>query len=370
MKDSPNKSALQLGFGGLFCVRNKELDLPTVEDMVDLFLEAGFTCFDCAFAYEGVEDFLHEALVKRYPRDAYQLTEKITAWKLEDEGAARRNLERSYASLGVDYLDHLMLHNVSTMGRRIQIYEDFKAWDLMREYKEAGRVGSIGFSHHDNAEVLEQVLRAHSEVDFVLLPLNYLDWENEILQGRRNYEVARSFGKSVMIMKPLNGGLLVDLPSQAAAILEDAGMDPVQLAYRFCASLEGVTVMFSTFNTFEQAKHNIEAFKSLAPLSAEDRRIIARVVGATHDADLVACTHCRYCLQVCPRGINIPMIFSDMNQDSIYGNHAVSSRNYNLHTSFDGKASACIRCNACAEVCPQKLPIPDLLEKAADLFES
>lgn len=370
MSDYIGKDVPKMGFGGLFCVRNKEIDLESVKHMVDLFLGAGYKCFDSAYAYAGVEGFLSEALVKRYPRDAYLLTEKITAWKLEDEGAARRHLEESYANLGVDYLDFLMLHNVSTMGGRIQVYEDYKVWDLMQEYKDAGRVKHIGFSHHDNAQVLDEVLRKHPEVDYVLLPINYLDWDDDIIQGRKNYEVARAYGKPIMVMKPLNGGLLVDLPPRAAELLAEAGVDPVMLAYKFCMSLEGLITIFSTMNTVQQAEHDIAMFNELTPLTDEERELISRVVDMMHDTNIIECSHCRYCTQVCPKQINIPWIFADMNQDSIYGNHVVSTRNYNLHTQYGGRASECIACDACAQVCPQKLQIPALLKNAQTLFES
>lgn len=369
MSDYIGQDVPKMGFGGLFCVRNKEIDIDSVKQMVDLFLESGYKCFDSAFAYAGVEKFLSEALVQRYPRDAYLLTEKITAWKLEDEGAARRHLEESYATLGVEYLDFLMLHNVSTMGDCIKVYEDYKVWDLMQEYKEAGRVRFIGFSHHDNAQVLEDVLNKHPEVDFVLLPINYLDWDDEIIQGRKNYGVARAHGKPIMVMKPLNGGLLVDLPPRAAKILEDAGVDPVTLAYKFCMSLEGLITIFTTMNTLEQAQHDIAMFNELTPLTDEERGLIDQVVEVMHDANIIECSHCRYCMQVCPQEINIPWIFSDMNQDSIYGNHMASTRNYNLHTQYGGKASDCIECDACTQVCPQKLEIPALLKQAVELFE-
>lgn len=370
MSDCIGEDVPKMGFGGLFCVRNAKIDIESVKRMVDMFLGAGYKCFDSAYAYAGVEDILSEALVRRYPRDAYLLTEKITAWKLEDEGAARRHLEESYANLGVNYLDYLMLHNVSTMGDRIQIYEDHKAWGLMQEYKDANRVRHIGFSHHDNAQVLDEVLRQHPEVDFVLLPINYLDWDDEIIQGRKNYEVARAHGKPVMVMKPLNGGLLVDLPPRAASVLEEAGVDPVALAYEFCMSLEDIITIFTTMNDVQQAEHDIAMFNGLAPLSSKKRDLIAEVVDIMHDTNIIECSHCRYCMQLCPQRINIPWIFSDMNQLSVYGNQMISTRNYNLHVQNGGKASSCIKCGACEEVCPQKLPIPSLLAEAQALFES
>lgn len=370
MADYIGKDVPKMGFGGLFCVRNKEIDLDSVKRMVDMFLDAGYKCFDSAYAYAGVENFLSEALVKRYPRNAYFLTEKITAWKLEDEEAARRHLEESYATLGVDYLDFLMLHNVSTMGDRIKVYEDYKVWDLMNEYKEAGRVRYIGFSHHDNAEILDEVLNKHPEVDYVLLPINYLDWDDDIIQGRKNYEVARAHGKPIMVMKPLNGGLLVDLPPRAAELLADAGVDPVSLAYKFCMSLEGLITIFTTMNDVQQAEHDIAMFNQLTPLTDVERKLIDEIVKVVHDTDIVECSHCRYCMQLCPQQINIPWVFSDMNQLAVYGNKMVSTRNYNLHTQYGGKASDCVECEACVQVCPQKLQIPSLLAKAQELFES
>ncbi len=359
----------KLGFGGLFALRNAELDLEATKQMVDEFMEAGFTCFDCAYAYGREEELLAEALVKRYPRDSYQITEKITAWKLNEYGDAQKCFDKSLENLGLDYVDFLMLHNVSTLGNRVQAYEDHDVWNLMKEEKEKGRVKYIGFSFHDSSDVLAEVLDTHPEVDFVLLSINYLDWEDPVVQARKNYELARAYGKPVMIMKPLNGGLLVDLPPKAKGILDEAGVDPIALALKFCSSLEGLITTFATANDCDQLRHNIEVFKDLGPLTEEDRALMDRVVEVMRGIDLIECTNCRYCMATCPMDVKIPWIFSVMNQLEIYKNFGNSSKYYNLHTREGGRASECIHCNKCVDQCPQKLPVTDLLDKAVELFE-
>lgn len=359
----------KMGFGGLFAVRNPGLDVEAIKQMVDAFMESGFTCFDCAYAYGREEGLIAEALVKRYPRESYQLTEKITAWKLDELGDARKCFERSLENLGVDHVDFLMLHNVSTLGDRIRIYEEHDAWSLMNEEKLRGRAKSIGFSFHDKSEVLAGVLDAHPEIDFVLLSINYLDWDDSVIQGRKNYELARSYGKSVMVMKPLNGGLLADLPPKAQSVLDEAGVDPIELAFKFCSSLEGVATVFSTANNLDQLRRNIEVFKGLKSFDSNDQALIDRVVEVMRGVDLIECTNCRYCMARCPRGIKIPWIISVMNQLEIYGDYTSSSKYYSLHTREGGRASECVRCMECVDQCPQMLQIPDLLATAVRLFE-
>ncbi len=360
----------KLGFGGLFSVRNPKLSSLEVATMVDEFIGAGFTCFDSAFAYGAEEELLRDALVSRYPRDAFELTQKITAWKLESKDDVTGNIEKSLQHLGTSYFDYLMLHNVSLLGNRLRTYEELGAWEAMIAEKEAGRARSIGISFHDSSHLLREVLDAHPEIDFVMLPINYLDWEDDVIQGRKNYEVAREFGKPIMVMKPLNGGLLVKLPPKAKAIIEKAGVDPASLAYRFCASLEGVTHVFSTMDTVEHASQDIDTYRTLGPLTPSDCALIEKITRETRGSGVIECSHCGYCMATCPRGVKVPWIFSTMNMNTVYDTFSEAKRYYNLHTKAGGKASECIGCRRCNEQCPQKLDIVDLLGQAAILFES
>lgn len=223
------------------------IDIDQVKEMVDLFMDAGGTYFDTAFVYHDghSEVALREALVERYPRDSFTIATKCLAWALPDAEAAKACLDTSLERLGTDYVDYYLLHNVG--GERTKKFDDFGLWEWAQEMKAAGKIRNVGFSMHDGAETLDQLLNEHPEVDFVQLQVNYLDWESPVVQSRRNMEVARKHGKPVVIMEPARGGRLADLPAAVAAPLLEARPDLSQAswAYRFCYNQPGVlTVLF------------------------------------------------------------------------------------------------------------------------------
>ena len=185
----------KLGFGlmRLPQLDDKTIDIEQTKKMVDMFMDAGFTYFDTAWAYEGSEDAIRQALVERYPRDSYQLATKNAAWiKCETKEDAHAQFWKSLELTGAEYFDYYLLHNLGQF--RTKIFDDFDLWNWLLDKKEKGYIKHLGFSFHSTADELEQILIDHPEMEFVQLQINYADWEEPAIQARACYEMARKYG--------------------------------------------------------------------------------------------------------------------------------------------------------------------------------
>lgn len=363
----------RLGFGCMRLPRleDGEIDIPQFSQMVDAFLAAGFNYFDTAHVYlEGKsEPAIRQALTSRHARDEYFLADKLTNGNFNSTEQIVPLLEEELAACGVEYFDLLLMHAQSRESyakyQRLGAYEE--AYKLVRD----GRVRHFGISFHDTAEVLDQILTEHPEVECVQLQLNYLDWDDVSVQSRACYEVCRAHGKPVMVMEPIKGGTLATLPPAAAEALAQTCPDaPASYALRFAGGHEGVAMVLSGMGTTEQMAQNIKTFSPLEPLSEEELAGLARVVDVMHGQDVVACTACRYCIEGCPRRIDIPALFACLNAKRAYGDRGQAFYYNNVHTKGRGRASDCVRCGRCEHACPQHLPIRELLQDVAAEFEA
>lgn len=362
----------RLGFGCMRLPRleDGEIDIPQFSQMVDAFLDAGFNYFDTAHVYlEGKsEPAIRQALTSRHARDEYFLVDKLTNGNFNSTEEIVPLLEEELAACGVEYFDLLLMHAQSRESyakyQRLGAYEE--AYKLVRD----GRVRHFGISFHDTAEVLDQILAEHPEVECVQLQLNYLDWDDVSVQSRACYEVCRAHGKPVMVMEPIKGGTLATLPPAAAEALAQTCPDaPASYALRFAGGHEGVAMVLSGMGTTEQMAQNIKTFSPLDPLSEEELTGLARVVDVMHEQDVVACTACRYCVEGCPRRIDIPALFACLNAKRAYGDRGQAFYYNNVHTKGHGRASDCVRCGRCEHACPQHLPIRELLQEVTAEFE-
>ena len=365
----------KLGFGLMRLPRAGEgeaapVDVERVKTMVDAFLAAGFTYFDTAYVYhEGAsETALREALVERYPRDAYQIATKNPASMFDSAEKARACFDESLSRLGVDYVDFYLLHNLG--AERTAKFDEYGMWEFISEKKAEGAIRNIGFSLHDNPDVLEELLTAHPEVDFVQLQVNYLDWDDPVIQSRALLEVAANHGKPVIIMEPVRGGRLAELPERAAAPLRavdpDAGM--ASWAYRFCWNLPNVITVLSGASTIDQMSENAASFKANRPFSDVERAALDEALDALRAVPTIPCTNCGYCLKGCPQQIAIPIIMMLLNLETMTGDAAFAKHNYSWQAE-PGKASDCIACGACEAVCPQGISIIEHLSEAQARYE-
>ncbi len=342
----------------------KNIDLEQVKQMVDAYMAKGFTYFDTAYVYHGgqSEVAFREAVVKRYPRDSFTVTTKLPLFGKPDRKGMEDIFNTSMERLGVDYIDYYWLH---AMNKEFTEYaEQIGAFEYVMELKEKGLVKHIGFSFHDSAEVLEEIIVNHPEMEFVQLQINYLDWEDEWVQAKKCYEIAVKYGKQVIIMEPVKGGALANLPKAAAKIIADYNPKPSQASWavRYAASLENVLTVLSGMSNLEQVEDNISYMENFVPLTDAEVKMLAKV--AENAKASIPCTACRYCTDGCPMRISIPDIFSIYNEykrDIRKKKAAVEKYAELVKTS--GKASDCMGCGNCTHHCPQNLDIPKLLNE-------
>lgn len=362
----------KLGFGMMRLPMFDEntIDIAQVEAMVDSYLKAGFTYFDTAYGYHGgrSEETVGRALVDRYPRGQFVLATKLPMWLLKEAGDMSRILETQLKRTGATYFDYYLMHSVSR--RQLETADRLGTWDFMQRMKAEGTVRHIGLSFHDTADVLDEILTAHPEMEFVQLQINYADWDDENIQSRLCYETARKHNKPVIIMEPVKGGALAALGDDARAELEAVrpGMTPAAWALRFTGSLAGVITILSGMSTTTQMDENIETVSALEPLTDEDRAAIGRVKTILSAIPTTPCTDCKYCTEQCPKNIPIPAIIATDNGRRIYGN--IDKGGYLFATKQRGRSSDCIQCGLCESRCPQNIKIMELLESCVAVYES
>lgn len=360
----------KLGFGLMRLPQNNGvIDIEQTKKMVDMFMEAGFTYFDTAWAYNGSEDAIRQALVERYPRESFQLATKNAAWincKTKEE--AQSQLEVSLKQTGAGYFDFYLLHNLGET--RTEYFDKFDLWNWVQEKKREGVLRHVGFSFHSTPEELEEILTAHPEMEFVQLQINYADWENPEICSRECYEVARKHGKPIIIMEPVKGGMLATPPQSVADVLKAAepDMSPASWAVRFAADLDGVLTVLSGMSNTEQMQDNLSYMKDFSGLSESERSTIVLAQEALNRIPLIPCTTCNYCAKVCPMNIGVSGSFTAMNYLTLYGNKesALGQENWLVGGHGKKRANECIKCGKCEQACPQHIQIRKELEKVSN----
>lgn len=363
----------KLGFGLMrLPTTGDEIDIEQTKQMVDMFMEAGFTYFDTAYVYGGgkSEKAIKEALVDRYPRESFQLATKLAAWAgVKTAEEAKQEFFTSLERTGAGYFDFYLLHNLG--NDRSKLYEEWGLWDFVAELKKQGLIKHVGFSMHDGPETLEGLLKAHPEAEFVQLQINYVDWESDNVQSRKCYEVARKYDKPVIIMEPVKGGYLADLPADVAEPLKKLAPEasPSSWAIRYAASLEGLIAVLSGMSSIEQMQDNLNTMRDFKPLNEAEYAAVAEVVERMNAIERIPCTNCQYCVKNCPQQINIPGAFSAMNDLLVYGSEAKAKKSYDFEMRKGGKACDCIACGQCEAACPQHINIIEQLKKCSAQFD-
>ena len=369
MSDYFGKDVPKLGFG-LMRLPRKLLatDVEQVKEMVDRFMAAGFTYYDTAFLYPGSEAAIEKALVARYPRDSFTLATKLNAMMAPTEKAAKKQFHTSLERTGAGYFDYYLLHAI--MENNYKKYDRFGIWDFVQEQQQQGLIRHYGFSFHAGPDLLDKLLTDHPDVDFVQLQINYADWENPSVTARQNYEVARSHGKSIVVMEPVKGGKLSDPPAAVQKLFKAyrPDMSCASWAIRFAASLDGIITVLSGMSNVAQMEDNLSYMKDFQPLNAQEQAIIREAQRILGQSKTIPCTACRYCTEGCPKGIPIPEIFAAMNLHLGNGQMAEARAAYQAAAAEGHSAADCVACRRCEQACPQHLPITDHLKAAAELF--
>ena len=361
----------KLGFGYLRLPKiEEELDYEAINRITDEYLALGGRYFDTAYSYLGgkSEEAIGRCLSARHPRDSYMLASKLAGYDAKSYEDCWRQFNTQLQRCGVEYFDVYMLHWLNR--KNYAIAEKYNEFDFLKELKEKGLAKKTGFSYHDTAELLDEILTKHPEVDYVLLQINYLDWESDAIQSRLCYETCVKHGKKVIVMEPVKGGRLADVPETAKEILKkvDPDASPAALAVRFAQSLENVEIVLSGMNSVEQVRENI---KDIQLLTKEEMDIMQQAVAAIKGATAVDCTACGYCLKHCPKNIAIPEYFKLYNEymRNPADDWKITPVYDSIRTKY-GKASDCITCRRCENNCPQKLPITQHLISVANALES
>ncbi len=362
----------RLGFG---CMRmptvDKAVDREAFCRMVDLFMDAGFNYFDTARGYLGEqsEGAVRECLVKRYPRESFVLTNKLSTPYFHCQEDVRPCFERQLQECGVEYFDFYLMH-----AQERKLYDKYRAcraYETALELKAEGKVRHFGISFHDSAEMLERILTDYPQIEVVQIQFNYADLEDSSVQSAACYEVCRKHGKPIIVMEPVKGGSLAKLPEEAQGVLDglDRNCSAAGYALRFAAGFEGVMMVLSGMASEGMVKENTALFSPFVPLDEEEQEAIRQVRGIFRKQGLIPCTSCRYCIGGCPQGIAIPDLFACYNGKTVWNTWS-SSYYYKVHTHTGGKASDCVECGACEEICPQHLPIRKLMKDVAKEFET
>ena len=362
------------GFGCMRLPMNgSNVDKDEFCRMADAFIDAGFNYFDTAHGYIGgqSETAVRDCVAKRYDRDKFLLTDKLTEPYFSKQEDIRPFFEKQLSLCGVDYFDFYLMH--AQDKNNYQKFKRCNAYETAYSFKEEGLIKHFGISFHDKAEVLEQILSEHPEVEVVQIQFNYVDYEDATVESRKVYEVCEKFGKPVIVMEPVKGGSLVNLPKEADKILRDLdGGSNASYAIRFAASFPNMTMVLSGMSDMSQMEDNISAMKEFRALSDAEMDAVHKVCDIFKNLNLIPCTSCRYCIEEneCPKGIRIPDMFSSLNAHEAFHNWNTGYYYNNIITgNGHGKASECIRCGKCEKVCPQHLKIRELLKDVAKTFE-
>ena len=349
------------------------VDQDLFNQMVDIYMEKGFNYFDTSYAYHNgmSEVAIRKAVVERYPRESYQICDKMPTWALTSEDDNDKFVNEMLERLGIDYFDVFFIHNINTPWYKLA--EEHKAFDYIKKMKEDGIARKIGISFHDHARLLEDVLDKYGDIlDVVQLELNYLDWEDPAIEAHKCYDLCVKHGLDVYVMEPLKGGVIVNPNDEIRNDFREFNPDKsiASFALRFCASLKHVKIVLSGMSKMEDLLDNCDTFENFEVLSEEETEFLERMTEKLNSSVAVSCSECGYCVDACPEMIPIPEYFSLYNLSTNRPESDIYRLYYDKLADEKVPADECTYCGTCIDYCTQHIDIPEELEKVCEHFQT
>ena len=356
-----------LGFGAMRLpqTEDRKIDVAAAREMVAVAMEKGVNYYDTAYPYHGGEsEVVMGELLSEYPRDSFFLASKYPGHQIAETYDPAAIFEEQLKKCGVEYFDYYLLHNVNEKSLPVYLDPQWGIIDYFKKQRELGRIKHLGFSTHGATECIRQFLSLYADdMEFCQIQLNYLDWSLQDAKGK--YQLLVDMGIPVVVMEPVRGGKLAKLEeSQEQRML---AMKPdrsiASWGFRFTQNYEGIKVALSGMSNMEQLLDNLDTFESPVPLNRDELRLILEIAEELKGS--VPCTACRYCVDGCPVGLDIPQLISFYNQ--LLVNPVDMQVGIQASTiPEDKQPSACIGCGACSAICPQNIDIPAIMQDLAE----
>ena len=357
----------KLGFG---CMRLKmtdgKVDYDEFNRMIDAFIDAGFNYFDTAHGYiDGKSEIaIRECLTSRYKREDYILADKLSEWFFENENEIEPLFEKQLKNCGVEYFD-FYLSDCLTRDSYPK-HKKCNSFEIVKKLKQQGKIKHIAMSFHDTADVLDMILTEQPDIEAVQLQINYLDYDDPSVQSKACYDVAVKHGKKVIVMEPVRGGYLANLPDKAAKELDKLnGGSYASFALRYAASYPEVFMVLSGMGSTEMMQDNINTFTNFVPFSNEEYKTADKLREIIREVRQIPCTGCSYCTDVCPKNIPIPELFSLYNK--VLSAKITEGQAKESFPKNKTSASDCIKCGKCEGVCPQSIEIKKHIEEISKI---